>query len=171
MPNDPQTATWLSEEERELALRRLRSERVNSDELVDKFNWTKLRRGIINPVVLPTACIFLLNSVIVQGASFSLPTLVATIFPTQSVTVKQLLTVPPYVLGAISCVVHELRELAHEQERHLPDLLRRHPHHWLRVIHGDPEPKHSLPGNLPALCRRLHIWCPDKLTRGRQCRL
>ena len=104
MPNDPQTAMWLSEEERELALRRLRSERVNADELVDKFNWTKLRRGIVNPVVLPAAWIFLLNSIIVQGASFFLPTLVATIFPTQSVTVKQLLTVPPYVLGAISCV-------------------------------------------------------------------
>ncbi|TQW00949.1 MFS transporter [Cordyceps javanica] len=104
MPDDPRTSTWLSEEEKELAIRRLNSERVNAEELVDKFNWTKARRGIINPVVLSTGWIFLLNSLIVQGASFFLPTLVATIFPEKDVTTKQLLTVPPYVLGAICCV-------------------------------------------------------------------
>ncbi|ATY63504.1 MFS transporter [Cordyceps militaris] len=105
MANGPQTARWLSEEEKELALRRLQSERGQAQELVDKFNWTKTRRGILNPVVLATGCIFLLNSIIVQGASFFLPTLVATIFPDRAMTTKQLLTVPPYILGAICCVV------------------------------------------------------------------
>ncbi|KAJ3477810.1 hypothetical protein NLG97_g8739 [Lecanicillium saksenae] len=104
MSNDPLTAKWLSDDEKELTIRRLTSERVNAAELVDKFNWRKLRRGIINPVVFSTAWIFLLNSLIVQGASFFLPTLVATIFPDKDVTTKQLLTVPPYVLGALCCV-------------------------------------------------------------------
>ncbi|OAA59956.1 MFS transporter [Cordyceps fumosorosea ARSEF 2679] len=105
MANDPRTARWLSESERALALRRLRSERpAEGAELVDAFNWTKIRRGILNPVVLATGWIFLLNSVIVQGASFFLPTLVAAIFPDRSVTTKQLLTVPPYVLGALCCI-------------------------------------------------------------------
>lgn len=87
-----------------LAIQRVHRERINADELVDRFNWTKLGRGIINPVVLATAWIFMLNSITVQGASFFLPTLVSTIFPDKGVTTKQLLTVPPYVLGAICCV-------------------------------------------------------------------
>lgn len=105
LPNGPSTARWLSSEEKGYAMKRVRSERTSSeDELVDKFNWTKLARGIFNPVVFTTSVIFLLNSVTVQGASFFLPTLVATIFPDQGVRTKQLLTVPPYILGAISCV-------------------------------------------------------------------
>lgn len=99
------SASWLTEEERKYASHRVSSERVNADdELVDKFNWTKLSRGIFNPVVSMTSIIFLLNSITVQGASFFLPTLVATIFPDEDVRIKQLLTVPPYVLGAIFCV-------------------------------------------------------------------
>lgn len=55
-------------------------------------------------MVLSTGWIFLLNSITVQGASFFLPTLVSTIFPGKGTIMKQLLTVPPYVLGAITCV-------------------------------------------------------------------
>lgn len=105
LPDGPSAAKWYTDEEKEYAVRRIKEERSSSDEeVVDKFNWTKLRRGIFNPVVFTTSIIFLLNSVTVQGASFFLPTLVSTIFPDQGVRTKQLLTVPPYILGAIACV-------------------------------------------------------------------
>lgn len=105
LPNDPTGASWLSEDEKLLAVSRVRSERVNADdELIDSFHWTKIWRGIANPVVIMTSSVFMFNSLTVQGSSFFLPTLVATIFPDKDVRVQQLLTVPPYVLGAISCV-------------------------------------------------------------------
>lgn len=103
LPDRPETARWLTPAEKELAIARLKAERIATTELVEHFSWTKLRLGILNPVVLPTAAIFLLNSITVYGVSFFLPTIVRTIFPEQSVSNQQLLTVPPYVLGTIMC--------------------------------------------------------------------
>lgn len=103
LPDRPETALWLSPKEKELARSRLKSERIAVTELVDQFSWKKMRLGIFNPVVLPTAVLFLLDSITVHGVSFFLPTIVKTIFPHQTVANQQLLTVPPYVVGAISC--------------------------------------------------------------------
>ncbi|KAK2608743.1 hypothetical protein QQS21_002732 [Conoideocrella luteorostrata] len=103
LPDRPETALWLSPKEKDLAITRLKSERIAITELVDRFSWTKSRLGIFNPVVLPTSVIFLLNSITVHGVSFFLPTIVKTIFPRQTVSNQQLLTVPPYFVGAIFC--------------------------------------------------------------------
>ena len=54
--------------------------------------------------MLPTSIIFLLNSITVHGVSFFLPTIVRTIYPDRTVQAQQLLTVPPYVVGAVACV-------------------------------------------------------------------
>lgn len=104
LPDRPETATWLTDEERGLAVMRIKSERIGTTELIDKTSWNKLKLGIFNPVVLPTSVIFLLNSITVHGVSFFLPTIVRTIYPDRSVEMQQLLTVPPYVVGAITCV-------------------------------------------------------------------
>ncbi|KAG6008181.1 hypothetical protein E4U43_000201 [Claviceps pusilla] len=103
LPGGPETAMWLSPREKELAIRRLKSERIATTELVDQFSWNKIRLGIFNPVVLSTAVIFLFDCITVHGVSFFLPTIVKTIFPDHSVASQQLLTVPPYVVGAIAC--------------------------------------------------------------------
>ncbi|EGX97251.1 MFS transporter, putative [Cordyceps militaris CM01] len=99
------TAPWLSAEEKVLAKARLDAERYTTDDSVAEFRWSKVRLGICNPVVLTTTTIFLLNSITVYGVSFFLPTIVKTIFPEKSVRMQQLLTVPPYFVGAIACAL------------------------------------------------------------------
>ncbi|ATY66534.1 Major Facilitator Superfamily [Cordyceps militaris] len=105
LPDRPETAPWLSAEEKALAKARLDAERYTTDDSVAEFRWSKVRLGICNPVVLTTTTIFLLNSITVYGVSFFLPTIVKTIFPEKSVRMQQLLTVPPYFVGAIACAL------------------------------------------------------------------
>ncbi|KAF4446095.1 putative MFS transporter [Fusarium austroafricanum] len=100
-----ETAKWLSAEEKELANARIRSERIGTTELIDKFSTKKMLRGILNPVVIPTAAISFFAFITVHGLSFFLPTIVRTIFPQKSVQTQQLLTVPPNILGTIACML------------------------------------------------------------------
>ena len=63
----PETARWLNEAEKQLAIARVKSERVGTTVLLDKIDSTKTVRGIFNPVVLGTSWIFLLACITVQG--------------------------------------------------------------------------------------------------------
>ncbi|KAL0057868.1 hypothetical protein AAF712_015475 [Marasmius tenuissimus] len=96
----PETATWLTSEEKDLAITRVKSERVGQTEVLDKLDTTKLLRGIFNPVSFGVSLIALLNSITVQGLAFFLPTIIKTIYPTKTVVQQQLQTVPPYIVGA-----------------------------------------------------------------------
>ncbi|KAL2786079.1 major facilitator superfamily domain-containing protein [Aspergillus keveii] len=96
----PETARWLSQEEKDLAIARIKSERVGTTEVLDKIDTKKLKRGIFNPVTMATSFIFLLNNITVQGLAFFAPTIVRTIYPDATVVTQQLRTVPPYVVGA-----------------------------------------------------------------------
>jgi len=101
----PATARWLSQEEKDLAIARVKSERLAATELLDKIDVKKTLRGIFNPVTLATSMIFLLNNITVQGLAFFAPTIVRTIYPKNSVVSQQLHTVPPYVVGAFFTVL------------------------------------------------------------------
>lgn len=103
----PETARWLSQEEKDLAIARVKSERVGQNEVLDKLDKKKTVRGIFNPVVLATAFIFLLDNITVQGLAFFAPTIVRTIYPSArySVVSQQLHTVPPYIVGAFFTVL------------------------------------------------------------------
>ena len=96
----PETARWLSQEEKDLAIARVKSERVGQNEVLDKLDKKKTFRGIFNPVVLATSVIFLLDNITVQGLAFFAPTIVRTIYPRNTVVYQQLRTVPPYIVGA-----------------------------------------------------------------------
>ncbi|KAK2029188.1 major facilitator superfamily transporter [Colletotrichum zoysiae] len=96
----PETARWLTQEERDLCIARVKSERVGATEVIDKIDKTKLKRGMFNPVTFQIAIIFLFNNITVQGLAFFLPTIVSTIYPTYTTVEKQLHSVPPYVVGA-----------------------------------------------------------------------
>ena len=98
----PSTARWLTPEERDLAIARIKAERVSTTEVLDKIDTPKILKGIFSPVTLSTAFIFLLDNITVQGLAFFLPTIVATIYPKHTVIYQQLKTVPPYVVGAVS---------------------------------------------------------------------
>jgi len=100
MTDRPATAKWLTQEEKDLAIARVKSERVATTEVLDKIDTPKLLRGIFSPVTLSTSFIFLLNNITVQGLAFFAPTIVATIYPKATVVSQQLHTVPPYVIGA-----------------------------------------------------------------------
>jgi MFS family permease len=97
----PETARWLTPEERQLAAQRVTSERLRGTILLDNINRTKLWRGVANPVTLATSCMFFMNALTVQGLGNFLPTVVATIYPDAPVTRQQLYTVPPYAIGAV----------------------------------------------------------------------
>lgn len=96
----PQTARWLTQEERDLATTRVKSERIGTTEVLDKMDTTKVLRGILNPVTFATALVFLLDCVTVQGLAFFAPTIVKTIYPDETTVHQQLRTVPPYLVGA-----------------------------------------------------------------------
>jgi MFS family permease len=101
----PETARWLTQEEKDLAIARVKSERVGQGEVLDKLDRKKTFRGIFNPVVLATSLIFLLNNITVQGLAFFAPTIVRTIYPKATVVSQQLHTVPPYIVGAFFTVL------------------------------------------------------------------
>jgi len=101
----PATAKWLSQEERDLAIARVKSERVGTTEVLDSLDWKKTWMGIFSPVTLSTAFVFLLNNITVQGLAFFAPTIVKTIYPKATVISQQLHTVPPYVVGAFFTVL------------------------------------------------------------------
>lgn len=100
----PATARWLTPEEREMAIARVKSERVATTQVLDKMDWTKLSRGLSNPVVIATSFAFLLNNITVQGLAFFAPTIVRTIYPDKTTVMQQLYTVPPYAVGAFFTV-------------------------------------------------------------------
>ncbi|KAI1303787.1 MFS transporter [Xylaria venustula] len=101
LTDSPETARWLTQEEKDLAVARVKSERMAQSSLLDGFAKDKLWLGFWNPMVLSTAFILFLNNITVQGLAFFTPTVVSTIYPLKSTVQKQLYTVPPYVLGAV----------------------------------------------------------------------
>ncbi|CAN8104697.1 unnamed protein product [Discula destructiva] len=95
----PETARWLTADERRLASDRVVAERVASKQLLDKIDRVKLKRGLTNPVVLATGAMFFMNTITVGGLAFFLPTILATIYPKASVVQQQLYTVAPYMVA------------------------------------------------------------------------
>lgn len=96
----PTTAKWLTQDEKDLAIARVKSERVGTTEVLDKMDLKKTLRGIFSPATLATSFIFLLDNITVQGLAFFTPTIIRTIYPHKSIVSQQLHTVPPYVVGA-----------------------------------------------------------------------
>ncbi|KAB5582932.1 major facilitator superfamily domain-containing protein [Coniochaeta sp. 2T2.1] len=101
----PASARWLSQAEKDMAIARVKSERVAQTEVLDGIDRKKLMRGINSPITLSTAVIFMLNNVTVQGLAFFAPTIVRTIYPTKTTVMQQLYTVPPYIVGAFFTVL------------------------------------------------------------------
>jgi hypothetical protein len=96
----PASARWLSQEDKDLTIAHIKSERVGATEVLDRIDNPKVLRGIFSPATIATAFIFLLNNTTVQGIAFFAPTIAQTIYSTASIVTQQLYTVPPYVVGA-----------------------------------------------------------------------
>lgn len=100
----PETARWLSQAEKDLAIARLKSERVSTTNVLDKIDTPRVIRGVFSPVTLTVATIFLFNNITAGGVAFFAPTIVRSLYPTSSVVSQQLHTVPPYIVGAFFTV-------------------------------------------------------------------
>lgn len=125
----PATARWLSQEEKDLAIARVKSERVGTTEVLDAIDIKKLFRGIMSPVTLATSFIFLLDNITVQGLAFFAPTIVKTIYPNASVVSQQLHTVPPLRRRRL---LHRPPPTHQHQNRQTPVAL-----HRLSTVHDD----------------------------------
>ncbi|TKA81515.1 hypothetical protein B0A55_02975 [Friedmanniomyces simplex] len=101
----PATAKWLTPEECDMAIARVKSERVGTTEILDKLNSAKLLKGFFSPVTLGISFIFLLDNITAGSLAFFLPTIIKTIYPTNTVIYQQLRTVPPYVVGGFFTVL------------------------------------------------------------------
>lgn len=77
----PKTARFLSVEEKDLIINRLKSERVGTTVLLDKMSKKKLIKGALNPITGASAVIFMFCSITIQGLAFFAPTLVQTLYP------------------------------------------------------------------------------------------
>lgn len=100
----PQSARFLTEEQKQLCLDRVKAERIGATEVVDKFNKKRFLMGMLTPVGIATNFTFFFNNITVAGLAFFLPTIVRTIYPKETVVQQQLHTVPPYVLGSATCL-------------------------------------------------------------------
>lgn len=65
----PETARWLTQEEKDLAIARVKSERVGQTAVLDGIDTTKFLRGILSPTTLFISFVFLLDNITVQGMS------------------------------------------------------------------------------------------------------
>jgi sugar phosphate permease len=101
----PATAKWLTQDEKDMAIARVKAERVAATEVLDKIDRKKFLKGISCPTTIATSFIFLLDNITVQGLAFFAPTIVRTIYPKNTVVSQQLHTVPPYVVGAFFTVL------------------------------------------------------------------
>lgn len=66
----PQSARWLTQAEKDMAVARVKSERLAQTEVLDSIHKKKVMRGMFNPITLTTAFVFCLNNIPAQGLAF-----------------------------------------------------------------------------------------------------
>ncbi|KEY74974.1 hypothetical protein S7711_01321 [Stachybotrys chartarum IBT 7711] len=101
----PESARWLTAEQKELAEKRVLSERVGQTQVLDKLDKRKFVGGMWNPVVIPTAVIFLFANITVHGLAVFTPTIIRSIYPDETPDMQQLYTVPPYIVGSFFTIL------------------------------------------------------------------
>ncbi|KAK2036654.1 MFS general substrate transporter [Colletotrichum somersetense] len=98
----PETARFLTFQEREIATDRLKEERLGTTIILDKISRNKMIKGAISPVSAATSVCFMLCSLSIQDLALFAPTIVRSIYLDEaSVAQQHLLTVPPYAFGAV----------------------------------------------------------------------
>ncbi|KAJ6580638.1 major facilitator superfamily domain-containing protein, partial [Mycena capillaripes] len=109
--DSPIQATWLTEDEKILAVRRLESEYPAVNEAAQHTRKQTIRAGLLNINVSLVVLQDYLDMtgaqawLVALAAAIFLPTIIATLFPEKTAIQKQLLSVPPYFLGAIVQII------------------------------------------------------------------
>ncbi|KAI6028698.1 major facilitator superfamily domain-containing protein [Pisolithus orientalis] len=104
LPRSPETARFLSSEERSYILSKLKSSRaISEDEGKDGFSWIEVLRAIRSPQVLMLCLIVFFGGSMLFGLAFFEPTIVAGLGYTGNRA--QLMSVPPFVVAFFASVI------------------------------------------------------------------
>lgn len=68
----PQKAKWLTQEQRDLAVARIKAQNVGTTEVTDKWSNRKAMAGVLNPNTIAVAWIFIFVNLTVQGIAVSI---------------------------------------------------------------------------------------------------
>ena len=82
----PDSARFLTAEERECAVNRIKEERIGNSVVLDKISKNKLIKGAVNPVTAASSICFMFCSLSIQGLALFAPTIVRSIYPDVSTT-------------------------------------------------------------------------------------
>ena len=139
IPDNPQSARYLTPRERRVAQLRLRKDKSNQDKDNGKrgLQWREIARTLIDPKSYLTALMFFCANV----AFSSLPVFLPTIIEEMGYTAlqSQALSAPPYLVAFVSVSTPTTSQS--ESQPSYPRPLPLCPHH--------PNPSHRLPANLP----------------------
>ncbi|KAJ6525027.1 major facilitator superfamily domain-containing protein [Mycena vulgaris] len=100
--DSPMQASWLTPEEKILAVGRLEAEYPAVDEDAQHTRKQTIRQGLLDVNTWFVAVGFFFLS---TPAAVFLPTVIATLFPTKTTVEKQLLSVPPYFMAAVVQII------------------------------------------------------------------
>ncbi|BGP54458.1 hypothetical protein JCM8202_001536 [Rhodotorula sphaerocarpa] len=102
LPGAPSKTRWLTDAERELAVRRLEIEHLGRTE--EKTSRKAVIKALLNPFTWACTLAYGFINVIVQGTSIFLPTILKGL-GNYTVIETQLRSVPPYIVSAVWAVV------------------------------------------------------------------
>jgi sugar phosphate permease len=98
LADDPETAYYLDDEEREMIIQRRNSQIGQSD----VFEWPDVRKGLKDWKIYAFCAGQFCTDTMLYGYSTFLPTIIEGIWPDASSALVQVLTIPCYAVGAIS---------------------------------------------------------------------
>lgn len=105
MPDRIESARWLSDREKSLALARIKSDNVATSTVVDQFRRRLALQGLFNPTSIACGVLMAISSLTAQSVGYMLPTIIKLVFPGHTVTQQQLFSTPPYFVGTLFTVV------------------------------------------------------------------
>ena len=106
LPHTPNDSKFLTEDERQFASDRLRADAhgaAETDANYEKFNWTSVKRALLNFNTLMLSFLFFLLITPIYSFSLFLPTIIETLGFGEVQT--QLLTVPPNMGGFLTVLI------------------------------------------------------------------
>ncbi|KAI6013225.1 major facilitator superfamily domain-containing protein [Pisolithus marmoratus] len=104
LPRSPETAHFLSSEERHYVVSTLKSSRaISDDDENDAFSWMEVLRAIRSPQVLMLCVVTFFNGALVFGLAYFEPTIVAGLG--YAGNQAQLMSVPPFVLAFLASII------------------------------------------------------------------
>ncbi|KAI6109500.1 major facilitator superfamily domain-containing protein [Pisolithus sp. B1] len=104
LPRSPETAHFLSPQERCYVVSKLKSSKaISEDERTDGFSWIEVLRAIRSPQVFMLCIVVFFGGTLLFGLAFFEPTIVAGLGYTGNQA--QLMSVPPFILAFLASII------------------------------------------------------------------